>query len=167
MAGRRHERSLACTTGPPACPWRSASWGLALAVYALGSRVFGERGGFYFRAHHLHLHRHLPLHPLLYSGHPPCPMDDPRRTPSAPRTGRHRRATTSGARCSAAGDSTAVMALNVLTKGLIGAVFPIGLVFCYLAHLAAAAPGQASASALELPRLPAPRRPVALPRRAP
>jgi 4-amino-4-deoxy-L-arabinose transferase-like glycosyltransferase len=105
---------------------------LALAVYALGIRFFGERGGFYSAliistsiGTYLYTRFYIPdillalwmtlaAH-LLLRALDAIAAHDKRRT------------------LLNCWGFAAVMALNVLTKGLIGAVFPIGLVFVYLA----------------------------------
>jgi 4-amino-4-deoxy-L-arabinose transferase-like glycosyltransferase len=104
---------------------------LAFAVYALGTRLFGERGGlysalaistcigtylytrFYIPDILLALWMTLAAHLLLAAT-------------GAIRDVRPTRATLY---CWA---FAVVMALNVLTKGIIGLIFPIGLVFVYL-----------------------------------
>jgi 4-amino-4-deoxy-L-arabinose transferase-like glycosyltransferase len=105
---------------------------LAFAVYALGTRFFGERGGFYSAliistsiGTYLYTRFYIPdillalwmtlaAH-LLLLALDAIAAHNKRRTLLC---------------CWA---FAAVMALNVLTKGLIGLVFPIGLVFVYLA----------------------------------
>jgi 4-amino-4-deoxy-L-arabinose transferase-like glycosyltransferase len=105
---------------------------LALAVYALGIRFFGERGGFYSAliistsiGTYLYTRFYIPdillalwmtlaAH-LLLLALDAVAAHNKRRT------------------LLYCWGFAAVMALNVLTKGLIGAVFPIGLVFVYLA----------------------------------
>ena len=105
---------------------------LAYAVYALGIRFFGERGGFYSAlaistsvGTYLYTRFYIPdillalwmtlgAHLLLLS------ID-----------AIHARNRRRVLLC--CWGFAAVMALNVLTKGLIGAVFPVGLVILYLA----------------------------------
>jgi 4-amino-4-deoxy-L-arabinose transferase-like glycosyltransferase len=105
---------------------------LALAVYALGIRFFGERGGFYSAliistsiGTYLYTRFYIPdillalwmtlgAHLLLLA------LD-------AIRAHNKRRT------LFCCWGFAAVMALNVLTKGLIGLVFPIGMVLVYLA----------------------------------
>ncbi|MBB5060862.1 4-amino-4-deoxy-L-arabinose transferase-like glycosyltransferase [Granulicella aggregans] len=106
---------------------------LFFAVYLLGSRLFGERGGFYsavvtassigpylftrffipdvLLALWMTMAVHLFLKALSLLNEPPIDYNRLRIT------------------CWA---FAAVMSLNVLTKGLIGLVFPIGVVFAYL-----------------------------------
>ena len=107
---------------------------LAFAVYALGIRFFGERGGFYSAlaistsvGTYLYTRFYIPdillalwmtlgAHLLL------------RAIDALTSEHRDRRRT-----LFCCWGFAAVMALNVLTKGLIGAVFPLGLVLIYLA----------------------------------
>jgi 4-amino-4-deoxy-L-arabinose transferase-like glycosyltransferase len=111
-------------------PLSFAVLGLFLAVYALGRKLFGERGGFYAA-----LAMATSLGPYLFTRfYIPDILNALWMTlgvhlflialdgASAGRSAAARWATWSFA---------AVMALNLLTKGLIGIVFPIGFVVLY------------------------------------
>ena len=105
---------------------------LALAVYALGIRLFGERGGFYSAliistsiGTYLYTRFYIPDILLALwmtlGAHLFLAALDSIRSRNRAKT------------LYCCWGFAAVMALNVLTKGLIGLVFPIGLVFAYLA----------------------------------
>jgi len=105
---------------------------LAFAVYALGIRFFGERGGFYSAliistsiGTYLYTRFYIPDILLALwmtlGAHLFLAALDAIKARNRRRTLYY------------CWGFAAVMALNVLTKGLIGLVFPIGLVFAYLA----------------------------------
>ncbi len=128
-------------------PLALAMLALLGAVYALGTRLFRSR------ACRLLLgpgdgdcNRTVPVHALLHPGHGDLSLDDCRRIVllSGAATAFGRR----GARLLPSLGFGAALGLNLLTKGLIGLVFPLGFVLLYLALTqAAAAAAQETASA--------------------
>ncbi len=113
---------------------------LFFAVYALGTYLFGERGGLYSAlatatsiGPYLYTRFYIPdiliplwmtlaVHLFLVA------VDRLRTSSDTP----HDRSATRSALLPCLGFA-AVLALNLLTKGLIGLIFPIGFVFLYLA----------------------------------